>query len=51
MGDQEMKGLIAQNVTLGTLVKIARALGHEVDIAFTARRTVGTRRLRVAAKA
>ena len=41
----------AQNVTLGTLVRIARALGREVDIAFTARRTAGTRGLRVAAQA
>jgi transcriptional regulator with XRE-family HTH domain len=40
----------AQNMTLETLVKIARALGREVEIAFPARRHAGTRRgrLRVA---
>lgn len=37
-----------QNMTLGTLVKLARALGREVQIEFPARRTVGTRGLRVA---
>ncbi len=41
----------AQNVTLGTLVKIARALGREVDVAFTTRRSIGPRGLRAAAKA
>ena len=37
-----------QNMTLGTLVKLARALGREVEIAFPARRTIGTRTLRAA---
>jgi transcriptional regulator with XRE-family HTH domain len=42
----------AQNVTLETLVKIARALGRDVEIAFTARRNAGTRRRQLrAAKA
>ena len=36
----------AQNMTLESLVKIARALGREVEIAFPARRTVGTRGFR-----
>jgi transcriptional regulator with XRE-family HTH domain len=34
----------AQNVPLETLVKIARAFGRDVEIAFTARRNDGTRR-------
>ncbi len=38
----------AQNMTLETLVKIARALGREVEIAFPARRSTGRRGLRVA---
>lgn len=37
-----------QNMTLETLVKIARALGREVEIAFPARRGGGARGLRVA---
>ena len=37
----------AQNMTLETLVKIARALGREVEIAFPARRNAGTRRGRL----
>ena len=38
----------AQNMTLETLVKIARALGREVEIALPSRRTAGTRGLRAA---
>ncbi len=38
----------AQNMTLETLVKIARVLGREVKIAFPARRASGPRRLRAA---
>ena len=38
----------AQNMTLETLVKIARALGREVEITFPARRPVNTRGLRAA---
>ena len=38
----------AQNMTLETLVKIARALGREVEIALPARRNAGKRTLRVA---
>ncbi len=37
----------AQNMTLETLVKIARALGRDVEIAFPARRSTG-RRLKLA---
>lgn len=37
-----------QNITLGTLVKLARALGREVEIAFPARRSISTRTLRAA---
>jgi transcriptional regulator with XRE-family HTH domain len=38
----------SQNLTLGTLVKLARALGRGVDIKLPPRRTIGTRRLRAA---
>jgi transcriptional regulator with XRE-family HTH domain len=38
----------ARNMTLETLVELARALGREVRIAFPARRTGGTRGLRAA---
>ena len=38
----------SQNMTLGTLVKLARALGREVEIALPARRTIGAPRLRAA---
>ena len=38
----------AQNMTLETLVKIARALGREVEIAFPARRNAGARGLKAA---
>jgi DNA-binding Xre family transcriptional regulator len=38
----------AQNMTLETLVKIARALGREVEIAFPARRNVAVRGFRAA---
>ncbi len=41
----------AQNMTLETMVKIARALGREVEIAFPARRTFGAARGLRAAKA
>ena len=38
----------AQNMTLETLVKLARALGREVEIAFPERRTAGARGLKIA---
>lgn len=38
----------AQNITLETLVKIAGALGRDVEIGFPARRTAPARRLRAA---
>lgn len=38
----------AQNLTLGTLVKLARALDREVEIAFPARRALNARQRRAA---
>jgi transcriptional regulator with XRE-family HTH domain len=38
----------SQNMTLETLVKLARALGREVEITFPARRPIGAPRLRAA---
>jgi transcriptional regulator with XRE-family HTH domain len=38
----------SQNMTLETLVKLARALGREVEITFPARRPAGAPRLRAA---